>query len=176
MHLKPLAYTFAAVYHNFPAATHRMKWRHRICGHDTIAILWVWHDIMCWVDGRWFFRIIEIKLNPLVYENVRLPTKLISARSQYKHLSEFYPQDGGESQLASKLHHCHRMYRLRSGTVWYTDLVSEQHVTGAPTDPCRNYQLMELADRGLRHPNVTVTLDRANTCDYYFDESRLLCS
>ena len=47
-------------------------------------------------------------------------------------------------------------------------------MTGAPTDPCRNYQLMELADRGLRHPNVTVSLDRANTCDYYFDESRLL--
>ena len=27
-----------------------------------------------------------------------------------KHLSEFYPQDGGESQLASKLRHCHTMY------------------------------------------------------------------
>jgi len=28
-----------------------------------------------------------------------------------KHLSEFYPQDGGESQLASKLRHCRPMYR-----------------------------------------------------------------
>ena len=27
-----------------------------------------------------------------------------------KHLSEFYPQDGGESQLALKLRHCHPMY------------------------------------------------------------------
>jgi len=27
-----------------------------------------------------------------------------------KHLSEFYPQNGGESQLASKLRHCHAMY------------------------------------------------------------------
>jgi len=27
-----------------------------------------------------------------------------------KHISEFYPQDGGESQLASKLRHCHPMY------------------------------------------------------------------
>jgi len=27
-----------------------------------------------------------------------------------KHLSEFYPQDGGESQLALKLRHCHSMY------------------------------------------------------------------
>jgi len=27
-----------------------------------------------------------------------------------KHLSEFYPQDGGESQLASKLRHCRPMY------------------------------------------------------------------
>jgi len=28
------------------------------------------------------------------------------------HLSEFYPQDGGESQLASKLRHCRPMYCL----------------------------------------------------------------
>jgi len=27
-----------------------------------------------------------------------------------KHLSKFYPQDGGESQLALKLRHCHPMY------------------------------------------------------------------
>jgi len=27
-----------------------------------------------------------------------------------KHLSEFYTQDGGESQLALKLRHCHPMY------------------------------------------------------------------
>jgi len=27
-----------------------------------------------------------------------------------KHLPEFYPQDGGESQLASKLHHWHPVY------------------------------------------------------------------
>jgi len=39
-----------------------------------------------------------------------LPTKRTSAISQWKHLSEFYPQDGGESQLALKLHHCHVMY------------------------------------------------------------------
>jgi len=27
-----------------------------------------------------------------------------------KHLSELYTQDGGESQLALKLRHCHPMY------------------------------------------------------------------
>jgi len=27
-----------------------------------------------------------------------------------KHLSKCYPQDGGESQLASKLRHCHHVY------------------------------------------------------------------
>ena len=31
-----------------------------------------------------------------------------------KHLSEFYPQEGGESQLASKLRHCHPMYSVRA--------------------------------------------------------------
>jgi len=29
-----------------------------------------------------------------------------------KHLPEFYPQDGGESQLALKLRHCHSVYIL----------------------------------------------------------------
>jgi len=28
------------------------------------------------------------------------------------HLSEFYPQDGGESQLALKLRHCRPMYKV----------------------------------------------------------------
>jgi len=28
------------------------------------------------------------------------------------HLSEVYPQDGGESQLASKLRHCHPTYGI----------------------------------------------------------------
>jgi len=27
-----------------------------------------------------------------------------------KHLSEFHPQDDGESQLTSKLRHCHSVY------------------------------------------------------------------
>ena len=44
-------------------------------------------------------------------EGISLPTKRISAILQWKHLSEFYPQDGGERQLASKLRHCHPMYR-----------------------------------------------------------------
>ena len=54
----------------------------------------------------------------MVYENVCMinssPTKHISAISQWKHLSEFYPQDGGESQLALKLRHCHPVYTADS--------------------------------------------------------------
>ena len=50
----------------------------------------------------------------MVYDNVRMitssPTKRISAISQWKHLPEFYPQDGGESLLASRLRHCHHVY------------------------------------------------------------------
>jgi len=40
------------------------------------------------------------------------PARQQSLFQQYhseKHLSEFYPQDGVESQLASKLRHCHAM-------------------------------------------------------------------
>ena len=50
----------------------------------------------------------------MVYESVcmitSLWTKRISATSQWKHFSKLYPQDGGESQLASKWRHCHHMY------------------------------------------------------------------
>ena len=51
----------------------------------------------------------------MVYENVctiiSLPIKRISVISHSeKHLSEFYPQDGGESQLTLKLRHSHPMY------------------------------------------------------------------
>jgi len=60
----------------------------------------------------------SITFDPLVYENVcmitcSLPTKRRPLYQRYrseKHLSEFYPQDGGESQLALKLRHCQPMY------------------------------------------------------------------
>jgi len=32
----------------------RGKWRRRDCGHDTIAILWVWHDTVRWDKWRRF--------------------------------------------------------------------------------------------------------------------------
>ena len=51
--------------------------------------------------------------HPLVDENVCMiassPTKQCHSE---KSLSEFYPQDGGESQLALKLRHCHPIYTV----------------------------------------------------------------
>ena len=40
-----------------------------------------------------------------------------------KHLSEYCPQDGGESQLASKLRHCHPVYSLQE---WLRGLKSQE--------------------------------------------------
>ena len=50
-----------------------------------------------------------------------------------KHLPEFYPQDGGESQLASKLRHCHLMYKVRAPYYfqpfsWGTIMPRKDHV------------------------------------------------
>jgi len=45
--------------------------------------------------------------------SVRSLARQQSVFQQYhsdEHLPEFYPQDGGESQLALKLRHCHPMY------------------------------------------------------------------
>ena len=49
------------------------------------------------------YRVIQIKLNPLVYENVHIITDKQSVFKRYhsdKHFSDFYLQDGGENQLA----------------------------------------------------------------------------
>jgi len=45
--------------------THRVKWRHRIYGHDTIAILWVWNDVMNWDKGRSFLSCHWNKIQPV---------------------------------------------------------------------------------------------------------------
>ena len=54
--------------------------------------------------------------------------------------------------------------------------VGRQDGSVPTVDPCTNYRLMELVDKGLRHPNVNVSLDRTNICDYYFDEGLLIAS
>ena len=62
---------------------YRVKWRHRICGHDTIAILWVGYNLAQCVelmdeDLPWY---IQTKFKQLVEEHVHviinLPTKRI---------------------------------------------------------------------------------------------------
>jgi len=77
---------------------------------------------MCGVEGRRF--IVLLKYHPIRFIKMsgmitRLPTKRISAISQWKHSPEFYPQDGGDSQLALILRHRHPMYnadlRRKSG-------------------------------------------------------------
>jgi len=39
---------------NCADTVHSVKWRHRVYGHDTIAILWVQQDIICRVKWRRF--------------------------------------------------------------------------------------------------------------------------
>jgi len=47
-----------------------------------------------------------------------------------KRLSEFYPQDGGESQLASKLRHCHPMY---CAAYWETEGATKSNLQAVST-------------------------------------------
>ena len=37
----------------------KVKCRHRIYGYETVAILWVYHDIMCGVNGRRFIALFK---------------------------------------------------------------------------------------------------------------------
>ena len=67
----PFAYFIYLLYYNGPSKAvglvcvrlcawaitlhmHRAKWRHRVYGHDTIAILWVQRDVVRWVKWRRF--------------------------------------------------------------------------------------------------------------------------
>jgi len=66
------------------------------------------------VNGRWF--IVLFKYNSIRWSMKMSVWWLACQQSVFqrdhseKRLSEFYPQDGGDSQLASKLRHCHPMY------------------------------------------------------------------
>ena len=53
-------------------------------------------------SDRWFME--------LSVWSLACPRSVFQRYHSEKHISEFYPQDGGESQLASKLRHCHPMY------------------------------------------------------------------
>ena len=48
----------------------------------------------------------------MVYENVNMITGVFQRYHGEKYLSEFYPHDGGESQVASKLRHCLTLLEL----------------------------------------------------------------
>ena len=52
----PQSHTYTA---HIPKFIHRVKWRHRVYGHDTIAILWVQHDILRWVKWRRFIVLLK---------------------------------------------------------------------------------------------------------------------
>jgi len=73
-----------------------VKWRHTICGHDTIAILWV-YMLQCW--GAKIYPVIQIKLNQFGLKSVHiidLYQKSVSKRTTFN----FFLQDGGKKQLA----------------------------------------------------------------------------
>ena len=88
--------------------------------------LWPWYDrhfvgIMCGVKGRRF--IVIFKWNSIHWFK-KMSVWSLTCRKAYlsdhssKHFWEFYPQDGGENQLAlyeSKLRHGHSMYT--AGTI-----------------------------------------------------------
>ena len=87
----------------------RVKWRHRICGHDTIAILSVGR-----IKGRSF--IVLFKL-PSIRWFMKISVWSLDRRQSVfqryhseKCLSQFYSQGGCERQLASKVRHCHPVY------------------------------------------------------------------
>ena len=88
----------------FRSLIHRVKWRHRIYGHDTIAILWVWNAVLSGDKGQ--RSIVLFKWNsPSLFKEVSvwLLTYQQSLLNRYyctKHFSELYQQDCAENQLA----------------------------------------------------------------------------
>jgi len=111
---------------------------------QNIRLLYDRHcGIMCGVKGR---RVIVL----FTYHSIRWFMKMSvwslacqqSVFQRYhseKHLWEFYPQDGDESQLASKLRHCDPMYRgskTYTWVIWVTveilDVTMDHKVNSCP--------------------------------------------
>ena len=102
----------------------------------------------------------------MIYENVcminGLPTKRISAISQWKHLSEFYPQNGGESQLAPKLRHWNHMYSyLVAGLMTWNSL---------PDLSATTRTMQAVSDAYLKR---ICSRDRPSSALEFFDDSAL---
>jgi len=79
-----------------------------------------------------------------------------------KHLPEFYLQDGGESQLAVKLRHCHPVYTFSTSLCWAS---TRHHATRIccsaparlqlPTDICR-----KRSRSAANQPHAAAAIDR----------------
>jgi len=81
----------------------RVKWRHRIYGHDAIVILWVWNAEMNGDRGRRFIVLFKCNSTSLFKEASMWLTCQRSLFNGYhcsKHFSELYPRDVAENQLA----------------------------------------------------------------------------
>jgi len=85
-----------------------------------------------------------------------LPTSVFQRHHSEKHLSEFYPQDGGESQLALKLRSCHPVYThmlSRRGRLYiclFVTLVYRKETTG-PVVKQLTVQLETLQDNDITY-------------------------
>ena len=104
-----------------------------------------------------------------------LPTKRTRVFQRYyseKHLSEFYPQDGGESQLALKLglRHCHHVLE------WFNNTQSCMFTFLSPTfGTCCKYSSSSrvswrFRSRTLGQPRVSPPLLSVSSCARCFHD------
>jgi len=86
-----------------------------------------------------------------------------------KHLSEFYPQDGGESQLALKLRHCQCCYPMYMHTIC-TSLQTDNHTNTSSLNFYRPDPLPDAQTTVSKHwKQYMVTRHRPVNYTYYLN-------
>ena len=113
-------------------AIHRVKWRHRIYGYKTIAILWVEHDIKCWVSGRRFIAL--FKWSWIKWSMIMSLWSLTDQQSAFNIYESFTHKMAAKTswhRYGTKLRHCHSMY---SRWQWYFRQVCATGVHGNGED------------------------------------------
>jgi len=111
---------------------HGAKWRHRVYGHDTIAILWAYHDTMRSVKWRRFIVLFEQNWTSSFKKMSTWSLTYLSAITATSISQTVYLQDGGRNwhSCGTTLRHC-RLYRCAKNAAYISitdSFISPQNV------------------------------------------------
>ena len=152
-HAYRVNYLPSASANNLSCHTHRVKWRHRVYGHDTIAILWAEHEIMRRVKWRRFialFKYIWIScFKKLSVWSLTCQQSVFKRCRSAKHFWEFLPTRWRQKSTGKDTEQNYVTDALCLSISWLIDWSIETYSIAAQCNeleeansaPCRGHRL-----------------------------------